>query len=201
MPIKTGHVQFCICLKNSFSNKLPEMPEREYHHVITLLFFFAAGNSQRLNSGLAEILIWFKMSILIYSYDSSDLKITWHFKPRNISNNFRDVCTIALILCFLIALVSQAVKCSTSRGIPYGNTEFKNTIPWKAKRKYQVWVFTITVYWNLKVFGLVLVFFYIKLFIVESVTAYRLSSVINILKYAGISTDPHWRWRFSHCHC
>lgn len=98
------------------------------------LILSAVNNSQRLDSVAAEILVWFKMSILIYSYDSSSCKITWHFKPRNIYNNFRDVCTIALILLFLIALVSQAVECSTSRDTVYGNTAFKNTTPWKAER-------------------------------------------------------------------
>lgn len=48
------------------------------------------------------------MSTLVYSCDSSGLKTTRHFKPRNISSTFRDVYTIALILHFLIAPVSQS---------------------------------------------------------------------------------------------
>lgn len=52
--------------------------------------------------------VWFKTFILVYLYDSSSLKIIWHFNPRNIPNNFRDICTTPLISCFLIALIESS---------------------------------------------------------------------------------------------
>lgn len=118
-------------LKIPLARKWPINAKRVSPH--NYLILPAVGRRQRLNSDLVEILVWFNMSILVYCCESSALKITWPFKPRNISSIFRDVCTIALRLCFLIAPVSQ----SSVRPLEILHVEIKhlkNTIPCKAER-------------------------------------------------------------------
>lgn len=105
---KECQAQFSICLENSFSNKLPEMGKTYKGNITTLLpcYFLLLAT--------AETEFWLSWNFGLIQdvhpcilYDSSGLTIIWHFKPRNIPNNFRDICSTLLLLCFLITLVES----------------------------------------------------------------------------------------------